>query len=114
MFSTEIECFGDIPSSRREGFSAEPRIRNVGSRRTGDSGYGGGNFGNDDFDLPLLIAQIDTIAAGLEHYRRSVAASIDRREAHLFGVRAFLRQSMSDGAPKGRVHSDATGAIAPQ
>jgi len=52
----------------------------------------------DDFDLPLLIAQIEAIAADLEHYKRTVAASIDRLEADLIGLESFLRQSVSDGA----------------
>lgn len=68
----------------------------------------------DDFDLPLLIAQVEAIVADLEHYRRTVAASIDRLEADLNGIESFLRQSMPDGADKAQMYSDATDATAPQ
>ena len=68
----------------------------------------------DDFDLPLLIAQIEAIVADLEHYKRTVATSIDRLEANLSGVDAFLRQSMSNGVHKAQVYGDAADAIAPQ
>lgn len=68
----------------------------------------------DDFDLPLLIAQIEAIVADLEHYKRTVATSIDRLEANLSGVDAFLRQSMSNGVHKAQVYGAAADAIAPQ